>query len=135
LATTSIVLGGRLLPTRPRTIASVRDIDRARRVALVLTAIAISSLAWLHPSGPGNSSPTDLAMVPAMGSVALFDLPSAERIRAPYGISIGLVVLAGCISGAIGPYLRGALVTVGYPEAPLIAVVQTSTCSSGAWRS
>jgi len=63
LGTTSIVLGGGLLPMRPRTIASVRDIARAHRVALVLTAIAISTLAWLHPAGPGNSSPTDLAMV------------------------------------------------------------------------
>src|SRR4029077_17277387 len=109
---------------RPRTIASVRDIARAHRVALVLTAVAISTLAWLHPAGPGNSSPTDLAMVPAIGAVALWIYISAERIRAPYGISIGLVVVAGCISGAVGPYLRGALVTVGYPEAPLIAVVQ-----------
>ena len=124
MATTSIVLGGATLPMRPRTIASVRDIARAHRVALVLTAVALGSLAWLHPAGPGNSSPTDLAMVPAMGAVALWIYLSAERIRTPYGISIGLVVLAGCISGAVGPYLRGALVTVGYPEAPLIAVVQ-----------
>ncbi len=109
---------------RPRTIAHVRDIARAQRVALVLTAVAIGSLALLHPSGPGNSSPTDLAIVPAIGAVALWIYLSAERIRTPYGISIGLVVLAGCISGVIGPYLRGALVTVGYPEAPLIAVVQ-----------
>ena len=109
---------------RPRTIASVRDIARAHRVALVLTAIAIGTLAWLHPAGPGNSSPTDLAMVPAIGAVALWIYLSAERIRTPYGISMGLIVVAGCVSGILGPYLRGALVTVGYPEAPLIAVIQ-----------
>ena len=109
---------------RPRTIASVRDIARAHRVALVVTAIAISTLAWLHPAGPGNSSPTDLAMVPAIGAVALWIYLSAERIRTPYGISMGLIVVAGCVSGILGPYLRGALVTVGYPEAPLIAVIQ-----------
>jgi len=124
LGTTSIVLGGGLLPMRPRTIASVRDIARAHRVALVLTAIAIGTLAWLHPAGPGNSSPTDLAMVPAIGAVALWISLSAERIRTPYGISMGLIVVAGCVSGILGPYLRGALVTVGYPEAPLIAVIQ-----------
>ena len=109
---------------RPRTIALVRDIARAHRVALLLTAVAISSLAWLHPAGPGNSSPTDLAIVPAIGAVALWSYLSGERVRSPYGISIGLIVLAGCISGVIGPYLRGALVTLGYPEAPLIAVIQ-----------
>src|SRR5207249_12175783 len=100
---------------RPRTIASVRDIARAHRVALVLTAIAIGTLAWLHPAGPGNSSPSDLAMVPAIGAVALWISLSAARIRTPYGISMGLMVLAGCVCGILGPYFSAALVTVGFP--------------------
>jgi O-antigen ligase len=109
---------------RPRQLASEQQIARAHRVALVLTAAAVSSLAWLHPSGPGNSSPTDLVMVLAMGAVALWIYLSRERLRAPYAIAVGLVVVAGCISGIAGPANRHSLVTIGYPQAPLIAVVQ-----------
>lgn len=93
-------------------------------MALVLAAVTVGTLPWLHPAGPGNSSPTDMFMVPAIAAVALWAYRSRELIRAPFGISIGLVIIAGCISGIAGPFLRGALVTVGYPEAPLIAVVQ-----------
>lgn len=110
----------------PRTVTAFdrRNIERAHRVALYLTATAVASLAWLHPAGPGNSSPTDVVMVPAIAAVWTWMFLSRGVIRVPYGISIGLVIAAGCISGIAGPVVRGALVTVGYPQAPLIAVVQ-----------
>lgn len=63
-------------------------------------------------------------MVPAIVAIGLWAYLSRELIRGPYGISVGLIVVAGCISGVAGPILRGSLVSVGYPEAPLIAVVQ-----------
>jgi O-antigen ligase len=89
-----------------------------------MSALAVATLPWLHPSGPGNSSPTDVAIVAALAAVALWAYLSRELIRAPFGISVGLLVVAGCISGVVGPYLRGSLVTIGYPQTPLIAVVQ-----------
>ena len=109
---------------RPRPVATARDLARLHRLALVLTALAIGSVPFLRPSGPGNSSPTDLLMVPAIGAMVLWICLSGERIRMPYGIAIGMVMLAACISGIAGPAIRGALVTVGYPSAPLISVVQ-----------
>jgi hypothetical protein len=101
-----------------------RDAARAHRIALTLTALALSTLPWLHPAGPGNTSPTDLLIIPAIAAVAFWLYLARHRIRAPYGVSVGLIIVAGCISGVVGPFGRGALVTVGYPEAPLIAVIQ-----------
>lgn len=98
--------------------------EYAHRVALVLAVVAVGSLPWLRPAGPGNSSPTDLAIVLAIAGVAVWAYLSRELIRGPYGISVGLVVVAGCISGIAGPLLRGSLITIGYPQAPLVAVVQ-----------
>jgi O-antigen ligase len=98
--------------------------SNAHRVALALAAVAIGTLPWLHPAGPGNSSPTDIAIVAAIAGVAVWVYLSRELIRAPFGLSVGLLVIAGCIAGIVGPLLRGALVDVGYPQAPLIAIVQ-----------
>jgi len=123
LSTVPAALGAAFWPKSAPAFDRI-NATRAHRVALALAVVAVSTLPWLHPAGPGNSSPADLAMVPAIAGVALWAYISRERIRAPYGISVGLIIVAGCISGIAGPLLRGALVTVGYPEAPLVAVVQ-----------
>ncbi len=96
----------------------------AHRVALALAVVAIGTLPWLHPAGPGNTSPADLPMLAAIGAVAVWAYLSKQLIRAPYGISIALIIVAGTISGVAGPFLRGALVSVGYPQTPLVAIVQ-----------
>src|SRR5690348_2172528 len=82
---------------------------RAHRVALFLAAATVATMAWLHPAGPGNSSPVDVMMVPAIAAIGVWMYLSRSVIRAPYGIAIGLVVVAGCISGVAGPAVRGAL--------------------------
>jgi hypothetical protein len=123
LSTAPAALGASFWPSS-RSVLERTNAEAARRFALVLAVVAIGTLPWLHPAGPGNSSPTDLAMVPAIVAVGLWAYLSRELIRGPYGISVGLIVVAGCISGVAGPVLRGSLVSVGYPEAPLIAVVQ-----------
>jgi O-antigen ligase len=123
LSTVPAALGVASWP-RSRPVFDRINEARSHGVALALAGLAVGSLAWLHPAGPGNSSPTDLAMVPAMAAIALWICLSRGLIRAPYGVSISLVIVAGCISGIAGPLIRGALVTVGYPEAPLIAVAQ-----------
>jgi O-antigen ligase/polysaccharide polymerase Wzy-like membrane protein len=123
LSAPAAVLGAAPRP-RSRAAHDTESVSRSHQVALALAAAGVSTLAWLHPAGPGNSSPTDLLMVPAIVAIAVWVCVSRAVIRAPFGISIGLVIVAGCISGLAGPFLRGALVTVGYPQAPLIAVVQ-----------
>ena len=125
MSTAAITVGQRPW-LRPKPLVMGRDLAFLHRIALILTAMAISSLPFLHPAGPGNSSPTDLLMVPAIGAMVLWTILSGERIRAPYGIAIGLVIIAGCVSGIAGPAVRGSLVTLGYPNAPLIAIVQDS---------
>lgn len=96
------------------------------RVALVLAAAAVSTLSFLQPTGPGNSSPTDAALVVAIGAVAVWAYVSRSRIRTPFGISVGLLIIAGCISGIVGPALRATTgpVDVSYPENALLAVTQ-----------
>jgi O-antigen ligase len=121
---------GAALPTKPwvQTWPSATGItaQRLHRVALVLTAAAISTLSFLQPTGPGNTSPTDVAIGAAIGAVALWAYFSRSLIRAPYGISVGLLIIAGCISGIVGPALRALTgpVDVSYPANALLAVIQ-----------
>jgi hypothetical protein len=63
-------------------------------------------------------------MVPAIAGVAIWAYRSRQLIRAPFGISVGLLVVAGCISGIVGPLVGGALATIANPPTPLIAVLQ-----------
>ncbi|MEA2654690.1 MAG: hypothetical protein QOI23_55, partial [Chloroflexota bacterium] len=112
MSSTPIALGGASWPRSRQAFARINPTS-AHRAALAMSALAVASLPWLHPSGPGNSSPTDVAIVGALAAVAVWAYVSRELIRAPFGISVGLLIVAGCISGVVGPYLRGSLVTIG----------------------
>jgi hypothetical protein len=91
---------------------------------LFAAAAALATLPFLRPAGPGNSSPTDVAIVAAIGAVTVVCWVTRVPVRVPYAISMGLWVVAGCLSGIAGPALRGSLVAVGYPQISLIAVAQ-----------
>ena len=96
------------------------------RIALALSAAALITLPYLQPTGAGNTSPPDVAIIGAVGAVALWAYLSGELIRTPFGISVGLMILAGCISGILGPALRGLVgpLNVSYPINALVAVLQ-----------
>jgi O-antigen ligase len=121
---------GAALQTKPwgqtQRAAGGASVQRLHRIALVLTAAAVSTLPFLQPTGPGNTSPTDVAIAGAIGAVALWAYSSRSLVRTPYGISVGLLILAGCISGIVGPALRALSgpVDVSYPENALLAVTQ-----------
>jgi len=122
LSTAGAAIGGYL--GAPRSPFDTARIPQWRAAALALAALAIGTLPFLRPAGPGNTSPTDVAMVATIAATAVLVYVSRERLRAPFAISSALMVIAGCVSGVVGPALRQALVSVGYPQDSLIAVIQ-----------
>jgi hypothetical protein len=89
-----------------------------------MAAVAIGTLPFLRPAGPGNTSPTDAAIVGTIGAAAIVCWVSRTQFRTPYAIAMSLWVIAGCISGIAGPALRGSVISVGFPQDSLIAVIQ-----------
>ena len=88
------------------------DPETGRRIAYGLVAAAIAGQPFLHPSGPGNSSPVDALTGPAIIAVLLWVAPLRGRFRAPLLIPAGLFIAGGAIAGAIGPLPSTAVVAV-----------------------
>jgi hypothetical protein len=124
VSTQGAVLGVGRWP-QAATVSGIRT-GRLHTAALGLAAVAIGSLSFLHPSGPGNTSPTDVAIVAALLVIGWWAYRARVMLRAPFGLSFGLLILAGCFSGIAGPALRAfkGPVDIGYPESAVLAVVQ-----------
>jgi hypothetical protein len=112
--------------TQPATASAVAGVERAsgpatktrkgsvERFALVATAATFVLQPLLHPTGPGNSSPVDALTLVSLLAAFIWARSAGIRVRAPYTIGVGLLVVGGCLAGAFGPL----------PGAALLAVVQ-----------
>jgi hypothetical protein len=83
-------------------------------LAVVLMAAAIIAQPALTPTGPGNSSPVDVFILSSAVAVAIWATTARLRLRAPYILGAGLMILAGALAGMNGPL----------PGTSLVAVVQ-----------
>ena len=78
--------------------------DRGDRVARWAVAAAIGSLPWLVPAGPANSAPADAVMFVAIVVTLLWAASTRQRLKFPYVIGVGVMVIAGCLAALLGKY-------------------------------
>jgi O-antigen ligase len=99
-------------------------------------AVAIAMLPFLKPSGPGNSSPVDLAFAVSIGVFLLWAGYSAQPLRLPYALAGGIFMLGGAIAALAGPLPNSGLLAVGQDLVLLVwcAVVVNVARSPGAFR-
>jgi O-antigen ligase len=81
-------------------------------LAPIATAVAL--LPFLKPSGPGNSSPVDVAFALGIGAAMLWAGYSGQELRLPYSLAVGLIMLGGAVGALAGPL----------PASGLLAIVQ-----------
>lgn len=94
-------------PTLPRPIlpdltgGSVRAGSVSRNSARVAIVVAIASLPFLRPSGPGKSSVPDIALIVLVLATTLWASRNTHVLRVPYAVPIGLALLAGGLAAVL----------------------------------
>jgi hypothetical protein len=73
------------------------------RSAVLAVAAAIVTLPLLEPNGPGRFAPADLVMGAAIVATLVWVGTHRVRIRFPYLVSMGLMIVAGFASSAFSP--------------------------------
>lgn len=73
------------------------------RFALGLTAVAVAILPFLKPGGPGNIAPVDLVIGIALVACLLWAGASRARLRFPYTVGMGLLIVGGTLGALVGP--------------------------------
>lgn len=64
--------------------------------------LGVASLPILKPAFANNVAPADLAMVLGIGMVLLWAGSTRQRLRLPYVAGVGVMVIAGTLSGLFG---------------------------------
>jgi O-antigen ligase len=75
----------------------------AERAAVLMATVSVALQPLLRPSGPLNSSPVDVALLLTIVTTAVWAGAGSVRLRAPYAVAVGLMVLGGAIAGLAGP--------------------------------
>ncbi len=103
---------------------------------LAPVATAIAMLPFLKPSGPGNSSPVDLAFAVSIGVFLLWAGYSGQPLRAPYALAVGVFMIGGAIASLAGPLPTNGLLAVGQDLVLIVwcAVVVNVARSAAAFR-
>ncbi|NMH96643.1 O-antigen ligase family protein [Pseudonocardia acidicola] len=84
----------------------------AERAAVVLGVLSVALQPFLHPTGPGNSSPVDVAILLTILATGIWAAGASIRLRAPYACAMALMVLGGAIAGLAGPLPANSLLSV-----------------------
>lgn len=92
-------------PSEPR--------DHGDRLARWAVVGAISCLPWLVPAGPANTAPADAIIFVAIVVTLLWAASTRQRLKFPYVMGVGVMVIAGCLAALLGKYPReGAIALV-----------------------
>ena len=83
-------------------------------LVLVPVAAAVAMLPFLKPSGPGNTSPVDIAIALSIGATLFWAGYARQELRLPYALAVGLTMVGGAVASLAGPL----------PENGLLAIVQ-----------
>jgi len=110
-------------PVAPPPALGTDGRPRARRLPLVLSAVAVVMLPVTVPRGPGNLGPADLFIVLAIAAWLFSSVADGQRMRFPYALAIGLLMAGGAIGGLAGPL----------PDAALLALVQDLLLLAWCW--
>lgn len=112
--------GGRGVRAPAEVMPRLSDFERlAIGSALAATAL----LPLLRPAGPGGSAPVDLIIAPALLAAFFWFGESRRRIRFPYALPLGLILLGGALGALWGPA----------PAIGVVAVVQDTVLLLWFW--
>jgi hypothetical protein len=90
------------VPTLPDlTGLATRTESLSRNSARVAIVLAIASLPFLRPSGPGKSGVPDMALIVLVLATTLWASRNTHVLRMPYAVPIGLSLLAGGLSAML----------------------------------
>ncbi|MGZ4775477.1 MAG: O-antigen ligase family protein [Oryzihumus sp.] len=89
-----------------------RPAGTMERVAVGAMAVTFAVQFALRPSGPGNSSPVDVLTLLSLLAVALWATSAAVRVRVPYGLGAGLMILGGALAGLVSLFPGQALLAL-----------------------
>lgn len=78
----------------------------------MLAMVSIALQPFLHPTGPGNSSPVDVAILLTILATGVWAATSGVPVRIPYLLAMALMVMGGAMAGLAGPLPGTALLTV-----------------------
>jgi hypothetical protein len=98
-------------PGRARPAPPARP-DLGDRVPRWTAAIAIASLAVLAPHGPSNTAPADVFILLAIVSALLWAGRTTKRLKFPYVIGVGTMVIAGCLAALFSEYPHEGLTAI-----------------------
>ena len=73
------------------------------RLTLGLTAVAVAMLPLLRPGGPGNVAPVDLLLGAALLAFPLWASVSRHKLRFPYAVGMGVLIVGGAVGAIAGP--------------------------------
>lgn len=83
-------------------VPDISDARRGRavdsRFAEVAVAAAVAALPLLRPTGPGNSALVDILIAFAVITVLAWVAAAGLRLRTPYAVSVGVMVVGGSIA-------------------------------------
>ena len=99
------------------------NVVAVRRLAVGLSALAVATLPWVVPRGPGNVSPVDLFIALALVACLVWGVTSGHGWRLPYAVAIALTLAGGALGALAGPV----------PESGLIAITQDLALVAWGW--
>lgn len=86
-------------PTRTRLRERLAEGDR---LPVFVLCMSIAALPLINPKGPGNSSPVDAILAPAVLIVLMWAAGVRAHIRVPYAVPLGILMVAGAVGGLAG---------------------------------
>jgi O-antigen ligase len=82
------------------------------RFVVVALAATVALAPFLGPRGPLNSSPVDVSIAVALGAFLLWTGTPGRRLRAPYAVSVGLLITGGALGALVGPVPTVGLISL-----------------------
>jgi hypothetical protein len=83
--------------------ALVRTRSDRGRLAVGTAAAAVAALPLVVPREPGNTSPSDVFIVLAIGAFLLWATTNGHRLRFPYAFALVLFLAGGALGAMAGP--------------------------------
>ena len=82
------------------------------RIAVVTTAAGVAMVPLLAPAGPGNVAPVDLIIAVAVSACLFWAGSSGHRLRFPYIVPMGLLMVGAGLGALAGPLPRSGIVAL-----------------------
>src|ERR1700681_2707849 len=80
---------------------------------LAPVGVPLALLPFLKPSGPGNTSPVDVAIALSIGATLFWAGYARQELRLPYALAVGLIMVGGAVASLAGPLPDNGLLAIG----------------------